>query len=143
MCPCTRASLTELDELVGRLDGRADVYVLFVRPEGTDEAWASTDLWRRARAIPGARVAADPGGGVAEQFGSATSGQVLLYSADGELVFRGGITPARGHEGDTPAAATIFAHVMNGEGVDTRSAPVFGCPLDEEQAMGNDDGRPD
>ena len=57
----------------------------------------------------------------------ATSGHALLFDRDGRLLFRGGITPARGHEGDNFGASAIAARLA---GRPARAeAPVFGCPI--------------
>jgi hypothetical protein len=51
-CPCTRASITELGVLMGRLHDRVSAHVLFLLPEGAAPGWEKTDLWRSAAAIP-------------------------------------------------------------------------------------------
>jgi len=79
-------------------------------------------------AIPGVEVMADPDGVEAGRFGGATSGEVLLYGPDGHLTFAGGITSARGHEGDSPGAERIYDLVTTGH-AELAVAPVFGCPL--------------
>ena len=127
-CPCTRATLTELARLARRLDGRAALHVLFIHPEGTPDQWERSDLWNQAQAIPGVEVAADPNGEESRRFGGQTSGQVLLYAADGHLAFAGGITLSRAHEGDNPGADRIYEQVTRGTSA-LATAPVFGCPL--------------
>src|SRR3954470_3190570 len=62
-CPCTRASLAELARLTAR--GDADVWVLFLRPEGAQAGWEKTSLWDTAAAIPGVHVLADMDGAAA------------------------------------------------------------------------------
>ena len=37
-CPCTRASLTELERLLSRVRGRMHAVVLFVKPRGASDA---------------------------------------------------------------------------------------------------------
>ena len=46
------------------------------------------------------RVVNDVEGVEARRFGAQTSGTTSLYSPDGRLLFSGGITSSRGHEGD-------------------------------------------
>lgn len=128
MCPCTRASLADLARLLARLPGKVSAHVLFIRPQGTPVDWEQSDLWNRARAIPGVEVMADPDGVEARRFSGATSGEVLLYGPDGHLSFAGGITSARGHEGDSPGAERIYDLVTTGH-AELAVAPVFGCPL--------------
>jgi hypothetical protein len=95
-CPCSRASVHELSRLMARAQGRLAAYVLFFLPQGYDEAWAKTDLWSSAAAIPGVSVRLDPAGSEARRFGALTSGQVLLYSTEGDLLFSGGSRPPGG-----------------------------------------------
>jgi hypothetical protein len=128
LCPCTRASLAELARLMPQVSGRIEAHVLFLDPDSADERWHDSNLRRIAAAIPGVQVHDDHRGEAARAFGSATSGQTLLYDANGVLQFAGGITPGRGHEGDTIGRDTIAAHVLGAEdGLVT--TPVFGCAL--------------
>ncbi|HEU4594636.1 MAG TPA: hypothetical protein VFS10_05660 [Pyrinomonadaceae bacterium] len=127
-CPCTRASLGELSRLMAQAEGRVTAYVLFVKPRGFAVEWEKTDLWSSAEAIPGVRVVRDDEGVEAGRFRAATSGQVTLYDREGRLLFSGGITSARGHEGDNAGRAAIVSLLHTDEaGLD--ETPVFGCPL--------------
>jgi hypothetical protein len=127
-CPCSRASIEELDRLMARSQGLLTARVLFLKPSGVVEGWEKTDLWRSAEAIRGVSVARDDDGLEARRFGSATSGQAILYDADGQLLFSGGITLGRGHTGDNPGRSTIVALLTEGRGT-RRETPVFGCSL--------------
>jgi hypothetical protein len=127
-CPCTRATLEELDRLMLRCDGRCAARVVFFLPEGEPASWAETDLWEHAARIPGVTVLADPGGREAALFGAGTSGQVLLYAAGGALLYEGGITASRGHAGENAGSAAIQA-LVRGESQGFSKAPVFGCPM--------------
>jgi len=137
-CPCTRASLAELDSLLARAGGPLAVRVLFVRPRGAPEGFERTASLADARGLAGVEVAVDADGAEARRFGVATSGHVLLYDADGRLRFGGGITASRGHRGDSAGRAAVLA-ILRGapfaEGLAT--APVYGCPLFDE---GDGDG---
>src|SRR5689334_21150915 len=108
-CPCSRASLEELDRVLARLPGRLAAHVVFLKPSGLPDGWEQTDLWRRAASIPGVRVWRDDDGVEATRFGAATSGQVIIYDAGGALIFSGGITPSRGHEGDNAGRDAVIA----------------------------------
>jgi hypothetical protein len=127
-CPCTRASLGELERIMERCQGRLETHVLFWQPAGAPANWAHTDLWSRAAGIPGVRVAADVGGRETARFGARTSGQTFLYDGLGCLLFSGGITALRGHEGDNAGADAVVDLVTTGCGA-LRAAPVFGCSL--------------
>src|SRR5438552_13697020 len=56
-CPCTRASLEELDKLMAHCRSRMDAYVVIMKPVGLSDAWVKTDLWRNALKIPGGQRA--------------------------------------------------------------------------------------
>ena len=127
-CPCTRATLGELARLMAKAQGRLKTYVLFIRPEGSPVDWEKTDLWAAAAAIPGTTVMVDDKGKEAENFQTATSGQNLLYGTDGKLLFSGGITSSRGHEGDNAGRDTIIS-ILNGEQPAQNETPVYGCPI--------------
>jgi hypothetical protein len=79
---------------------------------------------------------ADPDGAEAKRFGAETSGFVVLYNPAGRLLFRGGITIARGHAGNNPGANAIVA-LVNGEPPATRQTPVFGCGLLDQCTANN------
>jgi len=126
-CTCTRASLTELTEVLARSTTRPKTHIVFIRPDGFERNWEKTDLWKRAMALPGVTVTRDDAGVEAERFGAATSGQTLLYDAAGNLLFSGGITGSRGHEGENAGELALVNAINNGT---TRArASVFGCPL--------------
>lgn len=108
-CACSRASLSELSQIVTRTQGKARFHVLFMRPNGFDEAWARTDTFQRASSIPGVEVSFDPGGRIGAALGATTSGHVVVYDREGRLVFSGGITPSRGHEGDNEGRTRVIA----------------------------------
>jgi hypothetical protein len=108
--------------------GRLSAHLLIWTPAERSPAWAHTDLWRAAEGIPGAQPVADPGGAEAKRFHLRTSGHVLVYDAAGRLRFSGGITPARGHEGDNVGLAAIAA-ILEGAADAPRRHAVFGCAL--------------
>jgi hypothetical protein len=127
-CPCTRATFTELKKLWTRVAPKASLVIAFVTPGDAAAEWDSSDLWETARSLEGATLLKDLDGVEAKRFGSQTSGQLLLYAAAGTLDFAGGITVARGHEGDSPGADRIEKVLETGSApLDT--APVFGCAL--------------
>lgn len=132
-CPCSRASVDELEVLLSHCRGRLEAVVVFQDAAGDA---ASSALWHRAASLPGATVVSDRG---AERrlFGGHTSGETLLFAADGWLLFRGGITGGRGHRGDNPGRDAIEALVLDPDflrGVHSHQGPVYGCPLAAEPA---------
>lgn len=128
-CPCTRASMGELELLMAQTQGHpVTTYVLFLKPADFTENWEKTDLWQTASEIPGVEVVQDKDGKEAEFFKAATSGQTFLYDADGQLLFKGGITSARGHSGDNAGRSAIVALLTGGKSEQSETA-VYGCPL--------------
>jgi hypothetical protein len=127
-CACTRATIGELAVLMARCQNLVDARVLFCVPSEAADDWRTTDLWNMAREIPGVAVGCDEGGIEAARFSIATSGHAVLYSADGRLLFSGGLTAARGHAGDNPGRSAIEALVAQTEPALDRG-PVFGCEL--------------
>jgi hypothetical protein len=127
-CSCTPASLAELAEVLARARTHPSTYVLFLKPQGFTNDWVQSDLWKTAAAIPGVTLVRDDDGREARRFGSATSGQTLLYDGDGVLRFSGGITGSRSHAGDNAGRRSLVA-LLNGGEPDRKATDVFGCPL--------------
>lgn len=141
-CPCTRASLRELARIVSSSPGAAEVVILFAHPRavgaspaGAERDRVAADLRALAGAIPGAQVLDDPGGAEASRLGAHTSGTVLLYDRAGALKFSGGVTPSRGHEGDSRGADALRALLRAQVSPEAPAAAgssearVYGCPL--------------
>jgi len=128
-CPCTHASLEELNVIMNsRQAGHAMVYVAFVSPSGADAQWTQTYSWYRASQIPGVTRYLDYDGKEAHRFGAKTSGDLFLYGSNGHLEFAGGITPARGEEGDNTGRQAVLG-LLAGETIRWRDHAVFGCAL--------------
>jgi hypothetical protein len=139
-CPCTRASIGELALLMARLHGQVTAYVLFARPQGVAAGWEQTALWDRAAAIPGVQVWRDDANLEARCFQAATSGQTVLYDAQGRLLFSGGITASRGHSGDNAGRSAIVALLTQGV-ADRSQTFVFGCSLLDAHARSAKEGK--
>lgn len=127
-CPCTRASIGELEILMAQARGRLDASVIFLKPPGFSDDWTKTSLWHSAAAIPGVSVVVDDGR-EARLFGAATSGQTMVYDRSGRLLFSGGITAARGHYGDSAGASEIAALLEHPTPHDGGKTAVYGCAL--------------
>src|ERR1700683_2190740 len=130
-CPCSRASIGELATLMAREQGHLQASVVFVDPPGFDGSWAKTDLWASAGLIPGVTRVIDDGR-EARLFSAATSGQTMVYDANGRLRFTGGITVARGHCGDNERAesiAMILDDTAPSKNAAVAKTPVYGCAL--------------
>lgn len=129
MCPCLPASLGELERVLAGT--HVPLRVLLHTPTTKPAEW-DHDTERRVRArLPHAQVLDDRDGALAEQFGLATSGHVLLYDANGRLRFCGGITAGRGHAGENSASRRLAAELgdLAHAGKPLVTTPVFGCPL--------------
>jgi len=125
-CACTRASVGELAELMAHCQKLVGAHVVFFRPSGSVEDWAHSDLWRAVELIPGVTVQSDEDGREARLFHADTSGHTVLYDAQGQLVFNGGITISRGHSGDNAGRDAIMAF-LHAKTMDRAQTPVFGC----------------
>src|SRR5712671_7486906 len=110
-CPCTRASIGELNSLMAHCQGKVSAHVVFYRPKA-GEQWPESDLWRSAAAIPGVSVRWDDDGAEARRFHAKTSGCTVMYDPNGRLLFSGGITDARGHAGDNAGRDAVAALLL-------------------------------
>jgi hypothetical protein len=132
-CPCTRASLAELETIMTQLQGKLSAFVLFSIPGGSSAEVQASDLWRRSATIPGVQALYDQKALETERFGARVSGQTMLYDPEGRLAFSGGITDTRGHQGSNFGADAVIRTVTNGGSASFR-APVFGCALHDPTA---------
>lgn len=128
-CPCTRATLRELDRLLARQPGQLTVYAIFLRPETVSPGWEQTELWTYACEIPGVRAIADERDKWRKMFQMSSSGECLLYGRNGKLRFHGGITAGRGHEGYSESQ-TLLNAAISPESAPLRRTAVFGCGLE-------------
>jgi hypothetical protein len=137
-CVCTRASLNELRRLVAQFEGLRPppaLYLSLIVPEGAGADWIDGPVLRNASSIPEVHVVLDPGGRFAARLGTTTSGHVLLYGADDALLFSGGITSARAHEGDS-AGQNAIVKALYGKTPPLRRSLVFGCGLNDPATRG-------
>jgi hypothetical protein len=134
-CPCSRATLGELELLLERARHQLRTHVLFIAPAGMGADWRETDLWRQARSIPGVMVRHDEGAAETRRFRVATSGHALVYDRHGALAFSGGITSSRGHAGFNLGRSAIDA-IASGGAPDTRTTFVYGCSLADPPPAG-------
>lgn len=133
-CPCTRASMAELREMLStRANSAMKTYVLVLKPREFADGWERTDVWRAAESIPGVTVVSDVDGIEAARLGARTSGQTLLYDSNGRLQFSGGITALRGEAGENVGVRRIVA-LLDGAPVERNTAQVFGCAIRNPEA---------
>ena len=127
-CPCSRATIGELAQIMARARGKVSAEVWFYAPETESQDWVRSQTWRQAAMIPGVHAREDRNGKEARTFGAATSGQVLAYDSLRQLRFNGGITAARGHAGANDGEDAIESLVLTGYSGTNKTA-VFGCSL--------------
>lgn len=122
-CSCTQASLNELARMLPLIPDTR-IVVLLTGERGNRYETQVRDM--RLEAV------ADQRGAEAHRFGLTTSGEVAIYSAAGGLLYHGGLTGARGHEGDNPGEATARSVLKAAASGKVKDAPVFGCALDSK-----------
>ena len=132
-CPCTRATLAELELIMTQAEDKLTAHILFSKPKEVSPKWVETDLFRNAQKIPNVHVYIDEDDQEARLFGGHTSGQIFLYDAKGTLLFSGGITATRGHIGDNIGQSTIVA-IVHDQKVQLRRTPFFGCLLEDHDS---------
>lgn len=130
-CSCSRASLTELKKAAESFQTPFNALLLLSKPSsggGDLQKMSSMDTLRDWHA----QVVLDEDGALAARFGAQTSGEVILYSAEDltarrNLLYAGGVTGARGMEGENPGAEALVRAFR--EQRHQASRPVFGCGL--------------
>lgn len=131
-CPCSRASMAELDRIWVLHDEQSKlsphlVVVATVPPDEPSD-WLSTWTMQRAKEMPGATVYVDRDGREAQRFGATTSGTVMWFDADGRCRYAGGITASRGHEGGNIGRDSV-EQLLRGENPSETRMPALGCRL--------------
>ena len=132
-CPCTRASLTELEKLFagqtldeGRLP---EVLVVAAIPSQASMEWQNSSTIERAMDLPNATLFWDHGAKEAKRFGAVASGTVMLYSPEGTRIFAGGVTAMRGHEGQNVGSERLHNALLQSSSRPLELTPAFGCRL--------------
>lgn len=128
-CPCSHATVGELEILLARKRDFFQLLVIFFQPEAEPEAWGDTALRHRVAALPGARIYHDVDGKESRLFHANISGEAFAFEPDGRMVFHGGITRGRGHSGDNAGRSALDDLHKEGNENDLRQTLVYGCPL--------------
>lgn len=127
-CPCSTASLRMIEQAEGdRTDALTALFV-FTKPADQNESWCHGAAWNMVAEIPLSKRYVDTNGRIASRFGAICSGETYIYGADGRLLFHGGITGSRGHEGDCIGTDAIHA-IARGRLPKHDTSPVYGCQL--------------
>jgi len=131
LCVCTRASLTELREVLATTDRSPAVWIVVLSAQGFGKELEER-IAEIARRVPEATIVSDVEGSVADTFGASTSGHVVVYDREGGLLFSGGITGARGHVGDNAGRRDVIT-ALHDDRDDSHEHPIFGCGLDDPE----------
>jgi hypothetical protein len=125
-CPCLSATLTETERLQTLLREPFRLFVVFEDDPAFD--LFRSRHFRRVSDWKNAMVVHDADNHEIALFGVQTSGQVLIFDKDRRLLFSGGITESRAHEGDNinleRAVAAGRSHASK-----VALTPVYGCSL--------------
>ena len=127
-CPCTRATLEELNESLTRLPKDTSVSIVFVTAGLAESDVAGSPNVALARQLSGVQVRFDCTGEEARRLNATVSGEVFAFDRAGRLVFQGGLTPGRGHQGES-AGQKRLEQLASGLAHEPCTAPVFGCHL--------------
>lgn len=126
-CPCSRATVAELARVAIKV-GRPTAFQVYFVSYRPDHSWRESNLYELVIRLPGVEVALDPQGRIAQQYGADTSGQIIAYDRNGSVLFQGGITGSRGHEGENAGKARLLA-ALTSKSSSKLTAPVYGCRL--------------
>ncbi|ATC63160.1 hypothetical protein CMV30_03850 [Nibricoccus aquaticus] len=128
-CACSEATLSELGVILTETTPHLRAILIFTDADPARPASASA-LFKTAQTMPGVTLVRDRDGEILKKFHALTSGEARLYSPDGTLHFKGGITGSRGHPGENPGRAHIIAAIRYPAAAPSSfSTPVFGCAL--------------
>lgn len=133
-CPCSSASLYELERLIARSKGRLHVTILVYFPAHEPEQSTPTNTIEAVASRTGIDWERDEDGNIAATMGCRTSGSVVLYNPAGQPLFWGGITSSRGHAGDNAGSDTILEILTQGSSKQMMT-PVYGCSLTTRDAL--------
>gem|GEM_PF-496721 len=127
-CPCTVASLNELNRLLTKVDDDVTCRFLVYHPAETEPNWIDGKINSRLSQFPRSIIQPDEAGEVAFEMGMQTSGAVVVFDPHGKTRFHGGITVSRNHEGDNLGVRSI-SMLIQGQTPPLSTTPVFGCRL--------------
>ncbi len=127
-CPCTSASLGELERLLAHSGDRLSLILVLDDSAGDRAGDANSSELLRLSQLPGVVTVHDQDGSEIRRFGMKTSGHSLLYHTAGTLVYSGGLTASRGHQGGNYGCDAVLAWV-EGRDPGISGCPVFGCQL--------------
>ena len=129
-CPCSVSTLREMERALSGNSDQVEVQIgLFCPPNEPDE-WTKTSLSKFAEHLKPGSTFIDRSAVEARRFGVLTSGHVLVFSASGKILFSGGVTAAKGHDGENRGGLALRS-LCRGDDLPLIEQPVFGCPIIE------------
>lgn len=131
-CPCTAASLRNLQRINSSLVSERKIYAFAFHPQDEPVTWIESPTTKLLRGIPNITIIPDREAIACQAFGLSTSGHMLVYDEAQRLIFSGGITPGRGHEGDCQSSFDLRQKI-NGEKSTLNYWPVYGCSIVESE----------
>jgi len=131
-CSCTPATLQQLGQILSSthttVPAAVQIALVVYRSQTVNpDTYPATFEPAKFLHTP-AQILPDPNGLLARRFGAATSGEIVLYAADGHLLFQGGITPMRSQTGRSAGAEALRNALATGA-TQRKAASVFGCPI--------------
>lgn len=133
-CPCTAASLEQIDRFMVKHSERAKLFALVQSSE--NRAPKDGNYWQQITRLPNATPIFDQGGTLAAELGIIASGATAAYDASGTLRFQGGLTASRGHAGSSKGLDALEALASATERLELCSTPAFGCPIEAQASTG-------
>ncbi|TAE25034.1 MAG: hypothetical protein EAZ92_12815 [Candidatus Kapaibacterium sp.] len=152
-CACSHASLAEFAKLAREFGNQATFRIIFFKPASVELSWIEHDnLFAKAHTLASTlnnvHVSIDEGGKESERFHAEISGFIVAYNAAGKLLYNGGITGSRGHEGNNAGEAVLrkilhdivrtsamprSSEFQYSSVIQSAIAPTFGCTLRPKQ----------
>ena len=128
-CPCSRASLNELAKILSHKIKPSTVKIILAKPESKDSNWVyESPLYKITKEL-NFQSLIDKNSHESKLFEAKTSGLVLIFNKDKKLMFRGGITDSRGHEGDNKGAQKALTILQSISSQSLEEFFVFGCEI--------------
>lgn len=125
------ASLESFSSLLKQTGSKGVVVFWQPRESRLDDGnqWRETSSIQFAKGLNNVDVVFDPMGVEFNRFRASVSGHCVVFSPKGHPLYSGGITSARGHSGPSTALGNVVSAIQRS--TPARSAPVFGCPIQQ------------
>jgi hypothetical protein len=130
-CFCSLATANELAKIMSREENRLKVHVIVRPTRRAEEASASSSTSSATTPAHDAQLSIQDSNSRLIKTIDSLPGHVLLFGANGNLIFAGGITASRGHEGDNLGADAMLKAMCESRRSTVSTTPVFGCSLEE------------